>query len=442
MIEHAEAGHRSIGFAARCGQTYGSSRGGSTDHAHTTKARRARDRACESGMEKGKASQLSHRWGRHLHWKPAVAGVGAIAASTALVGLVPSVAQAQATSRCVPNVGNSGLSAAVVAQAHQTIANKMINAQGCDIGIYVGAGVDHVTINSVTVFNANFQGIFAERTSYILVENSTIKNNGFHTTAADADPLPGSGVRSHVGQSFAISLFGVSYSTVKGNTVFNNGRGGIGLMDNGSNDPGTINQDRSALPVSSSHDQIVDNTTYANYNGCGIVAATQNFNGSLSDLLISGNTIAGTGFASNNGFASKNDPDIGGIVVAADLPGSSVSDVTVSDNVVTGSFEGGVIVNAEAPNSFTEDVHVTGNTVIGNNWGHLEAPNTAGILVFANPEASGIPNMIDPANIDTVISNNIVADQFYGIWSLGGSAPIVFGNDIQVTDGGTPIAVG
>ena len=362
-----------------------------------------------------------------------------MAASTAFVGLVPTVAQAQATSRCVPDVGNSGLSAAIVAQPNQTIADKMINAKGCDIGIYVGAGVDHVTINSVTVFNANFQGIFAERTSYIIVENSTIKNNGFHTTADDAAPLPGSGVKSHVGQSFAISLFGVSYSTVKGNTVFNNGRGGIGLMDNGPNDPGTIKQDPAASPVSSSGDQIIDNTTYANYNGCGIVAATQNFYGSLSDLLISGNTITGTGFASNNGFASKNDPDVGGIVVAADLPGSSVSDVTVSNNVVTDSFEGGVIVNAEAPNSYTEDVYVTGNTVTGNNLGHLEAPDTAGILVFANPERSGITGMTDPANIDTVISNNTIADQFYGIWSLGDLPPTVSGNDIRVTDGGTPI---
>ena len=357
-----------------------------------------------------------------------------MAASTALVGLVSTTAQA--APRCVSNVANSGLSAAVVAQPNQTIAHKTINAKGCDIGVYIGAGVDHVTINSVTVFNANFQGIFAEKTSYLTVEKSTIKNNGFHTIDKSAPALPGSGVHSFVGQSFAISLFGVSFSTVKGNTVFNNGRGGIGLMDNGANDPGTINQDTSAALVSSSGDQIIDNTTYANYSGCGIVAATQNFGGSLSHLIISGNTITGKGLSSNNG------PDIGGIVVAADLPGSSVSDVTVSDNQVTDSFEGGVIVNAEAPNSFTQDVHVLGNTVTGNNWGHLEAPDTAGILVFANPESTGVPNMTDPANIDTLIWGNTVADQFYGIWSLGASAPTVFGNDIQVTAGGTPVSIG
>jgi hypothetical protein len=356
-------------------------------------------------------------------------------AATALVGLVP-VGAAEAAQSCTMDVGHSGLSAAIVAHAHQTIAHQTIDAAGCDIGIYIGEGAPHVTIDSVTVQDANFQGIFAEKTSHLTVENSTVTGNGFNTIADDAGPLPGSGVRSHVGQSFAISLFGVSYSIVKGNTVYNNGRGGIGVMDNGPNDPGTITQDLSASVVSSSHDQIIDNRTSANYHGCGIVAATQNVGGSLSHLIVAGNTITGKGF-------SPNGPDIGGIVVAADLPGSSVSDVAVRNNTVTDSFEGGVIVNAEAPNSFTKDVHVTGNTVTGNNSGLLNPPdNTAGIVVFANPESSGIPGMTDPANIGTMVWNNVVANQFYGIWSVGDFPPTIFGNDIQVTDGGTPISIG
>ena len=357
-----------------------------------------------------------------------------MAASTALVGLVP-VGAAEAAQSCTTDVGNSGLSAAIVAQPHQKIAHRTVDATGCDIGIYVGAGVSHVTIDSVTVSGANFQGIFAEKTSHLTVENSTVTDNGFNTIDSSAPALPGSGVHSLVGQAFAISLFGVSYSTVKHNAVYNNGRGGIGVMDNGPNDPGTITQNRSAPLVPSSYDTIVDNSTSANYSGCGLVAATQNLGGSLSHLTLAGNTIRGTGFSSNG-------PDIGGIVVAADLPGSSVSDVTVRGNTVTDSFEGGVIVNAEAPNSFTKDVHVTGNTVTGNNQGHLEVSNTAGILVFANPAASGIPNTTDPANIGTMVWNNKVADQFYGIWSVGDFSPMIFGNEIRVTDGGTPIAVG
>ncbi|HET9124931.1 MAG TPA: right-handed parallel beta-helix repeat-containing protein, partial [Solirubrobacteraceae bacterium] len=186
------------------------------------------------------------------------------------------------------------MSAAVVAQPGETIADRLINAAPCDIGIYVGAGVSHVTIRSVTVQGANFQGILAEKTSYVTIEHSTITDNAFGTVDPSAPPLPGSGVRSQVGQAFAISLFGVSHSTVAHNTVYNNGRGGIGVMDNGPNDPGTITQNTSAPLVSSSDDSVIDNQEWANYNGCGIVAATQNLGGSLSDLVIAGNTITGT----------------------------------------------------------------------------------------------------------------------------------------------------
>ncbi|MGH3260408.1 MAG: hypothetical protein ACRDNS_00275 [Trebonia sp.] len=342
---------------------------------------------------------------------------------------------------CTPNVDNSGLTAAVVASPGQTIANQTIDATGCDIGIYVGKGVAHVRITSVTVENASFQGIFAQDTSHVTIEHSTVTNNAFGTLSTDpnAPKLP-SGVHSYVSQSFAISLFGVSHSTVSDNTVYNNGRGGIGIMDNGTNDPGTLNQPSSAPLVSSSHDTVSGNQEWANYNGCAVVAATQNFGGSLSHLVIADNAIAGT--QTNFGEIGANGADVGGIVVAADPPQSSVSHVDVSGNHVTDSFEGGVIVNAEAFNSFTDHVHVIGNTVSGNNWGDQEAPGTAGIIVYANPGAlaQAPPGAIAPANIGTVVVGNTAADQFYGIWSTGDYPPTVAGNQIEVVPGGIPIA--
>lgn len=361
--------------------------------------------------------------------------VGVVAASTALLGVSAGVAQAAPASTCTPNVGNSGLSAAVVAHPHQRIAQRHIDATGCDIGIYVGQGVSHVRIDSVSVSGANFQGIFAEKTSHLTVQDSVVTDNGFHTTDPAAPPLPGSGVKSYVGQSFAISLFGVSHSTVRDNKVFNNGRGGIGLMDNGANDPGTITQNPSAPLVSSSDDTIVGNRTWANYSGCGIVAATQNFGGRLSDLTIAGNRIIGTGLSATMG------PDIGGIVVAADLPNSSVRDVSVRDNRVTDSFEGGVIVNAEAFNSWTRNVRVTANRISGNNWGDLEAPATAGVIVFEAPGAVP-PGTNAPVNLGTVVAGNTITSQFYGIWSTGNRPPKVWKNHIRVTTGGTPIFIG
>ena len=167
----------------------------------------------------------------------------------------------------------------MVARPGQTISHRTINAAPCDIGIYVGAGVSHVTINSVTVDGASFQGIFAQDTSYVTIEHSTVTDNAFGTIDTSVPPLPGSGVQSLVSQAFAISLFGVSHATVADNTVYNNGRGGIGVMDNGPNDPGTITQDPSAPLVSSSYDSVTGNREWANYNGCAIVAATQNLGG-------------------------------------------------------------------------------------------------------------------------------------------------------------------
>lgn len=365
-------------------------------------------------------------------WKPAIAS-GA-AASTALLGLLYAAPANADGAVCTPDVGGSGLTAAVVAQPHQRIADQTVDATGCDIGIYVGQGVRHVSIDGVTVTGANFQGIFAERTSHLSIEHSTVDGNGWHTVDSSALPLPGNGLHSYVSQSFAISLFGVSHSRVKDNQVYNNGRGGIGVMDNGPNDPGWMmqNQNPAAPLVASTHDVVVGNSTWANFGGCGIVLATQNFGGRLAHLRVLRNTVSGTGFGAAG-------PDIGGIVVAADPPESTVAHVKVAGNSVSQSFEGGIIVNAEAFNATTHDVHVMRNTVTGNNQGDLEAPNTAGVLVFANPGAVVPPGTMAPRNIGTVVALNSISDQFYGIWSMGDFAPRTFGNTISVTTGGTPV---
>jgi hypothetical protein len=199
-------------------------------------------------------------------------------------------------------------------------------------------------------------------------------------------------------------------------------------MDNGPFDPGAMmqSQDPNAPLVRSSHVAIVDNDTSANYNGCGIVAATQNVDGSLRHVSIRDNTITGTGFGAAG-------PDIGGIVVAADLPGSSVRHADVNGNEVRDSFEAGLIVNAEAPGSWTDAVHLYDNEVSGNNVGHLEAPDTAGVVTFAAPGAM---------NRRTMVMANHITDQFYGVWSRGDFPPKVFGNDIEVTPGGMPVSFG
>lgn len=364
-----------------------------------------------------------------LHGRAMAAGV--VAAGTAVLGVVAAgPAHADPAAGCTANVGDSGLSAAVVAHSGQRIAHRWINAERCDIGIYIGADASHVTVDDVTLFGAGFQGIFAEKTSGVTIEHSRIFRNGWRTLDPGAPALPPAGVlHSYVGQSFAISLFGVSGALVKGNQVHDNGRGGIGVMDNGANDPGAKTQHPNAQLRGSTNVSVIGNQMWSNANGCALVTATQNFGGSLSGLKLVGNRINGPGF----------DPsDVGGIVVAADLPNSSVSDVRVSGNFITHSNEGGVVVNAEAPSATTRDVRVTGNILSRNNWGHQEAPATAGVVIFA----AAAPGA---ANYDTTVSWNLITAQFYGVWALQNPlnkvAPSVHHNWICVTRGGTPVSI-
>jgi hypothetical protein len=97
----------------------------------------------------------------------------------------------------------------------------------------------------------------------------------------------------------------------------------------------------------------------------------------------------------------------------------------VSHNKVTESFEGGLIVNAEAPNSSTTDVSLIDNTVARNNQGHLEAPNTAGIIVFAASSPTLPPKESPAQNIGTVLSGNSESGQVYGIWSSGDNQIVI-----------------
>jgi hypothetical protein len=358
-----------------------------------------------------------------------------VAATGSLSFVGAAGAQAATAPTCTKNVGGIGLSAMMVAQAHQVISNRTINAKGCDIGIYVGPNMTNVVIDHVTVTGANFDGILAQRTTYLTVKNSTITGNAFGTIDPKAPPLPGSGVKSRVAQAFGISLFGVSHSTITRNNVVNNGRGGIGVMDIGPFNPGALTQNAKAKPAASANDVISNNTLTKNYNGCAVVTATQNPAGRIIAMTISGNTITGTGMSKTWG------PDLGGIVVAANTPGSSAVDVSVHQNTISRSAEGAIVVNAESFNAYTWGVRVDANILTdGNNWLSLEAPKTAGVIVFANPQAEVPPNMTAPRNQATLVWNNTISGQFYGIWSMGADAPMTLKNRITVTTGGTPIS--
>jgi Right handed beta helix region len=342
-----------------------------------------------------------------------------IAGSSLLLTATPAGATG-----CVA-AGATGLTAAVVAVNGTPITTQTVNATGCDIGIYVGPGVDNVTIggatpaDAVSVSGANDTGIFAEENSGLIVQNDTILNNGVE---------PASGITSYGG----IVLAGESGPTVTDSSVTNNGGGGVFVNDDGPVNPGSPNA--GTLPLTNATNNTVSNNTIsANFGNCGIVYATHNAGGQITGGSISGNTITG-----EIGVFHATGPDVGGIVVATASAGATLSGVSVTGNTVSNSFEGGIIVHSHAPHDVVTGVMITGNTVgPANNWGQTNGPpTTAGIIVGVDQ----LPPALAPTITATTVAQNTISGQFYGLWISGVSGITTTpANTITVLSGGTSI---
>ena len=340
-------------------------------------------------------------------------GAGALAVPAGAVAMVTTPSPAGAAT-CLP-AGTTGLTAAMVAPliGTKTIANQTINATGCDVGIFVPPGDNNVAITGVTVTGANDHGIFAQNVSGLTISDSTVTGNGV---------APTKGINENKG----IELVGVSSSDVTGNIVTGNlADGGIGIADDGTVDPGAPNP---GLPAASTNDTITNNKSEGNYGGCGIVVAAYDPGAGISGITVQGNVVSGT-----VGRFTAHGPVIGGIVVAADMPGTSVTTVHVTSNTVTGSFIPGIVVHSNAPNDTVSGVSLNGNTVSGNDWGAVDGPPTpAGIVVAA----SQIPAPVTPKLDGTAIGGNTVSGEFYGIWRAGDTNTAVSGNTITTEPGG------
>lgn len=77
------------------------------------------------------------------------------------------------------------LTAALVATAGATVAG-VVDAHGCNIGVYVGSTASGVTVASATVTDANDYGIFNDAAANLTVKNSTVQNTGNHSAGVYA----------------------------------------------------------------------------------------------------------------------------------------------------------------------------------------------------------------------------------------------------------------
>ena len=295
------------------------------------------------------------------------------------------------------NAGSTGLTAKVVATAGQTIGWQTVSANGCDVGIYVGPGANHVTITHDTVNGANDHGIFVQDASYITITHNTVTGNQLHTRP-DCTPVVTPGC---IAENKAVELVGSSHSLVSYNIVsFNNGSpgGGIGIADDGQLDPGAP-VGHPGNPNPSNYNTISDNTVTHNLADCQIVVAAYNPGEGVSNNIVENNMI-------NVGVT--------GIVVATDLPNTVANNNIVRGNTITNEFIPGIIIHNNAPGDTLHGTIITGNTLSSNGPdAEVGANFPTGILI------SGIANVNTPGNpINfTRVSGNKISNEYYGIWS-------------------------
>ncbi len=336
--------------------------------------------------------------------------------------------------------GNTGLTASIVAQPGQTITG-VVDAAGCDLGIYVGPGMDGVTIANATVTDANHHGILVQDASNVVIEDSLITRNGLKPNGCMFGTGPNASNPCIV-NDYEVLLAGTSHSIVKGNTVsFNSADGGIALTDDGplnpsAPKPGTAHQSVANI--------ITHNLVENNLVGCGINVALYNSGGSAIGNVVTWNLVLGDPPGAG--------PYDGQIVISTNGPGETISGTFVYGNIIDGSSLPGIVVHANVPGDAISSTVIENNLINNNGYypPSFASPNTpvaANGTVGISLVAEASPGMTSPPTVTgtSVISNAITNDK-YGVWTCNVADTTITqlrGNaTISVVDchGGVPMA--
>jgi hypothetical protein len=331
---------------------------------------------------------------------------------------VHSVAVSATTASCSP-AGNTTLTAyLVITHSHTTVSGKTINAQGCDIGIYVSPGLSWVTIQNDIVIGANQHGILVQDDSHVTIENNAVTGNGVATKVCPPSGTPPPGC---IPENKPIELVGTSDSLVTKNVVsFNGADGGIGIADDGPQNPGAPTGVAGAS-MKATDDSITWNTIVDNTMGCGIVIAAYNPDVGLFNIVAEHNTIVGSSPAQVMAGAPAY---IGQIVVATDAPDTTISNIRVQDNTLDGSFLPGIVLHANVFGDKILYTQIVGNVLQDNGY-YPGPPNpnsntptssqgTTGISIVAeNPPP---PNQTPAAISHTLIAYNTITGDQIGVW--------------------------
>ncbi len=310
----------------------------------------------------------------------------------------PGISVYASTPSCHP-AGTSGLTARIIARSNQVITGK-INAVGCDVGIYVGHGVTNVVITHATVTGANDHGIFVQDTRNVLITNSLVTGNGVAPHTCARPPTA-----PCIAEDKAIELVGTSNSEVVHNTVkLNFADGGIGIADDGAIDPGALYPTNPGLAKPGDGNLIAYNYVLDNAFGCGIVIAAYNaIGGGVRDNVVMANVV--------DGSSPGTGPFVGGIVVAADTPGTWVSGNSVIGNLIKESVIPGIVVHSNAPGDHVYSTLLLNNRISNNGF---EAPPFDPAMPTGIEVVAEVPSL-SLLSGTWVIGNTITANH-YGVW--------------------------
>lgn len=320
---------------------------------------------------------------------------------------------------CTP-AGTTGLTAAVVAMPHERISG-VINASGCDVGIYVGPTARNVTIVWATVSNANDHGIFVQEARGTVIANDVVAHNGIAPHKCSTTVLP-----PCIQEDKAIELSGTHDAIVRNNLVVDNvADGGIGVSDDGPVDPGAPAP--GALHAGSDN-EVRANTILDNAFGCGIVVAAYNPGAGVVKNDIEHNSVVGS--------APGTGPFVGGIVVAADPPGTSAWNNRVAYNQIVDSVIPGIVVHSNTPGDRVWGNDLVGNLLVQN--GFQSPPNDpvlpSGIEVVAEAHTG---ELNAPMLWNTLVKDNTVDHNAIGVWLCDASLTTIVGLSGNVV---TPVA--
>ena len=285
-----------------------------------------------------------------------------------------------------------GRAGAVIDAAGQ----RRLNVGGAlpgSIGIGV-VGTHDVRVAGFKVEYAGFDGILAARSWHVTVTNNVLVHNGY----------------------VGVDLNGSSRSKVTSNLSEYNAGGGILVADD--------------LGRTSNND-ISYNVASHNPGGGGVILAGHCKAG-IIDNLIAHNLLTDNGTARNNSG--------GGVVITTSVTGETISDNLVTENTIHGNGQAGVTIHAHLPGQNLNGNWITSNDIgvndtVGDSIG-LSSSSWSKNAAVADSRTTGV--LVGTASpIRVRISDNNIHDNHFGVFLEGKGAGVyaaLFGNDYRFVD--------